>query len=206
MKNSKWIWLSEEVKPNEYAEFFVPFVYSSGKTEMKISVDTEYSLYVNGEFVNAGQYADFPWYKVHDVVDITEKLKQGENEIRIVAWYMGDVNYSHYVNRPGLRFEICVDGRVASASSKETLCRRYPYLVSGDVAFGKAAVTKYINDCESIIETYDSFIRKEVENGETDVATISVRLIKFMNNIEPKFLFLPMYTVKEHIKNILKNS
>ncbi len=87
----------------------------------------------------------------------------------------------------------------------ENIISGHPYLVSGDVAFGKASVGDYINKCENIVETYDAFIRKELENGETDIATISIHLIKYMNNIEPKFLFLPMYTVKEHIKNILKN-
>ena len=132
MKNSKWIWISDEAKINEYVEFLTSFVYKKGKTEMKISVDTEYALCVNGVYVGSCQYADFPWYKVYDRIDITEYLHEGENEVRIIGWYMGEVNYIHYVNRPGLRFEIDVEDETVVSSSEKTLCRPYPYLRSGD--------------------------------------------------------------------------
>lgn len=132
MKNSKWIWLSEEINLNEYVEFLTTFVYEGGRTEIKLSVDTEYALFINGKLAGSCQYADFPWYKVYDKIDITEYLKNGENEIQIIGWYMGEMNYIHYVNRPGLRFEVEVDGKTVAYSSEKTLCRPYPYLGAGD--------------------------------------------------------------------------
>lgn len=132
MTNSKWIWISEETRLNEYVEFLTTLDYKNGVCAIKISVDTEYALYINGEYVTSGQYADFPWYKVHDRIDVTDRVKAGKNEIRIVGWYMGDRNFCHYINRPGLRFEILVDGVTQVSSSEDTLCRPYPCLASGD--------------------------------------------------------------------------
>ncbi|MBO5314825.1 MAG: family 78 glycoside hydrolase catalytic domain [Clostridia bacterium] len=132
MENSKWIWISDESKINEYVEFLTSFIYKNGISEIKISVDTEYALYINGKFVNSGQYADFPWYKVYDRVDITEYLHEGENEVRIIGWFMGDVTFCHYLNRPGLRFEVSIDGKTVVSSSKETICRIYPHFLSGE--------------------------------------------------------------------------
>ena len=132
MKNSKWIWLHNEQKNNEYIEFLTGFVYKNGKSVIKISVDTEYALFVNGEYVTSGQYADFPWYKVYDEIDITPYLAEGENRVEILAWFMGDNNYCHYVNRPGLRFEITSDGKLLAFSNEKTLCRPCPYLATGD--------------------------------------------------------------------------
>jgi len=132
MKKAKWIWRSKEIHLNEYVEFLKVLPYTQGKVRIKISVDTEYALFVNGTFVNSGQYADFPWYKIHDEIEITEYLKSGNNEITIIGWYMGDVNYCHYTNHPGLKFEINIDGKIAEYSSEETLCRQYPFLLSGE--------------------------------------------------------------------------
>jgi len=132
MKNSKWIWLHNEQKNNEYIEFLTSFVYKNGKSKIKISVDTEYALFINGEYVTSGQYADFPWYKVYDEIDITSYLTEGENEVKFLVWFMGDNNYCHYVNRPGLKFEITCDGKLVGFSNEKTLCRPCPYLATGD--------------------------------------------------------------------------
>lgn len=132
MNNSKWIWLNKDVNKNEYVEFLTTVDYKSGTSTMKISVDTEYALFVNDKYVASGQYADFPWYKVYNVIDLTGVLVNGKNEIKILVWYMGDPNLCHYVNRPGLKFEIFVNDKMESSSGEEVLCRPCPYLVSGE--------------------------------------------------------------------------
>ena len=135
MKSSKWIWMDDSLCENTYVEFAVPLKYDTGKAEIDISVDTEYAIYINGEYVASGQYADFPWYKIYHTVDITKCLNKGENDIRIVVWYMGDLNFCHYVNRPGLRFEIKIDGQtvckeVYFAPSAHMIGREYAVLLN----------------------------------------------------------------------------
>ena len=132
MKNSRWIWINKDPRNNEYVEFLSTIDYKSGNILIKLSVDTEYALFINGEYVTSGQYADFPWYKVYDEINITAYLTEGKNEVRILAWFMGDNNYCHYVNRAGLRFEILSDDGLLDSSDERTLCRPCPYLASGE--------------------------------------------------------------------------
>ncbi len=129
----KWIWIDDKSTENTYGEFITRISYAGGEAFLELSADTEYAIFLNGEFVNAGQYADFPWYKIRDRHDISAHLRMGENELKIVVWYMGDNNFIHYIHRPALRFDVLVDGKIVACSSQDTACRLYPVLVSGEV-------------------------------------------------------------------------
>ena len=84
MNYAKWIWEKGGQSPDTYVDFYDTFSYEQGEVSIKISADSNYALYINGSFVNSGQYPDFPHYKVYDEVDITPYLQKGENEIRIL--------------------------------------------------------------------------------------------------------------------------
>lgn len=81
----------------------------------------------------------------------------------------------------------------------------HPYLYSGDKALGKVEVIAYLDRCEEIVEIYGKFIRERMAEGEMETAAIAEQLITYMNNIKPAFLFLPMYTVKTHMEEIVKD-
>lgn len=177
MKNSKWIWIDEGAKNNEYVEFLTTFDYKNGRAVLKISVDTEYTLFVNGKYITSGQYADFPWYKVYDEINITSHLAEGGNEIRLLVWFMGDNNYCHYVNRAGLRYELTVDNELVDFSSEKTLCRHAPCFVSGASVkkFNRQLGYSFIRS-ESAPEEYvssvavdglpDEFVKRPIANLE----------------------------------------
>ena len=129
--NGEWIWLNGQNEEDSYGEFKAVFPYREGRTELKVSADSEYAVFVNGEFVYAGQYADFPWYKIHDTIDLTPYLKAGENECVFWVWYCGDRNFCHYINRPALRFEILCGGETLVQSDEETLARPLSCFDSG---------------------------------------------------------------------------
>jgi hypothetical protein len=46
-EKSKWIWLAQEESADQYAEFFDTAVYEGEKTEIRISVPSDYTLFVN---------------------------------------------------------------------------------------------------------------------------------------------------------------
>lgn len=127
----KWIWSSPQSEKDSYAEFLSVFRYGDGEAALEISADCEYAAYVNGNFVYAGQYADFPWYKVRDKIDITNFLHVGENELRVWAWHCGDENFCHYIAPAAVRFSVCGKKGVLAESSKETLSRKLPYFAGG---------------------------------------------------------------------------
>ena len=68
---SKWIWKRDLSGKDVYCDFVDSFDYSGGDVKVKISADSNYALYINGNFVESGQYGDYPHYKVYDEFDIT---------------------------------------------------------------------------------------------------------------------------------------
>lgn len=142
-EKAKWIWLAEGQSEDSYAEFRDTFTYGTGKAEITLSADTDYTLYVNGEYAASGQYGDFEHYKIYDTVDITEYLRDGENRIDILVYYCGVATSRYRVAAAGLIYETRVDGEPVACSSEKTLSRISPTyacgikrLVSGQLGFG----------------------------------------------------------------------
>lgn len=120
---ANWIWLKDGEIKNSFGEFYIPLNYSSGSVKIKISVDTEYALYINGVYASSNQYSDFPHYKIYDEIDITKYLTSGNNSIAIQVWYMGEGNASCFPGRAGLWYEIYSDGKKVLQSDADTLSR-----------------------------------------------------------------------------------
>ncbi len=127
MKKAQWIWQNREPKADEHADFFCRFEYtpnaSGERAVIKISADSDYALYLNGALVDFGQYADFPYYKVFDEIDVTDKLSEGENTLAVEAWYFGEHTSTYYKGDAGLWFELSVGYKVVLASDETTLSR-----------------------------------------------------------------------------------
>ncbi len=123
---AKWIWLKNGQMVDSHADFFIPLNFSGEKTEIKLSVDSDYTLYVNGKFVSCNQYRDYPFYKIYDEIDITEYLVKGENAIAIEVWYYGAPNWSYYTSNAGLWYEIYQGGKLVKESDENTLSRLSP--------------------------------------------------------------------------------
>lgn len=86
----------------------------------------------------------------------------------------------------------------------ENIISGHPYLVSGDKAIGKEATAAYLKSCQDVTDIYEAYIKSQVQAGCTDRVTLAKGLIKHMNNKEPAFLFLPLYTVDAHLRKMLK--
>ena len=132
LESAKWIWCDERAGADEYAEFYSSFSYEVGKEELLISADSNYAVYINGDLATFGQYADYPYDKIYDTVDITSFCKQGENHLAIVVWYYGIEKTScYYPGNAALKFALTCDGQCICASSKNTLSRKSPSYAQG---------------------------------------------------------------------------
>ena len=120
---SKWIWMQQEQQKDSHGEFVSEFTYTGGDVSVKISVDTTYTLFVNGVYVASEQYPDFPHYKVYDEIDITKYCNAGQNRVAILAWYFGETFMTYYTCKAALRFEVCCDGMLLSYSHEKTPSR-----------------------------------------------------------------------------------
>ncbi len=123
----KWIWHSEKAQADEYAEFYSSFLYRGGSASLSISADSNYAVYINGVLAAFGQYADFPYDKVYDTVDVSAYCRAGENDLAIVVWYYGiDTTSVYYPGNAAVLFELVSDGKCVCASSERTLSRISP--------------------------------------------------------------------------------
>lgn len=140
--NSKWIWADVDVTSNMYCDFYDEFEYSGDKAEICISADSNYALFINGVFVNSGQYADFPHYKVFDRIDITDYCNEGKNSVAITVWYYGVSSMCYYIGNAALRYEITNGSKLVSQSDENTQSRlsityrnNYDKIITGQLGF-----------------------------------------------------------------------
>ena len=144
IKNAQWIWCNGDPKQDEYGEFVDDFPYESGIVTLQISSDSNYATYINGELAAWGQYADFPYDKVYDEVDITSFCRKGKNRIATIVWYYGLESSSvYYPGKAGLLFALACNNKVLCQSSATTLSRMSPTyqnhrckILSGQLGFG----------------------------------------------------------------------
>ena len=131
-KNAKWIWNKNAVETDCYCEFrFDLDIEKAQNLKIRISCDSNYALYINGAFVESGQYADYPHYKVYDEFDITDSLKQGNNTFCVIVWYYGVPAFTYCIGNPGLIFEIEQNGETILCSGKDILSRKSQRYIGG---------------------------------------------------------------------------
>ncbi len=121
--SSKWIWTDTPETVDSYAEFISDFEYSGGSARVRISADSNYILYINGQLASFGQYPDFPHYKVYAEEDIAKYCKIGKNTVSVTVWYYGISNMSYYPGRAALRFEIFGNDGIILCSDENILSR-----------------------------------------------------------------------------------
>lgn len=128
--SSKWIWPKEESHPDEYAEFIEEIDFNGSDAELCISSDSNYAVYLNGVLCAFGQYADFPYMKVYDRIDVSKYMRRGKNILAIRVWYYGiDNSSTYYPGKAGVIFSLTCGGKILCASSSSTLSRLSPTYV-----------------------------------------------------------------------------
>lgn len=83
----------------------------------------------------------------------------------------------------------------------ENLLCGHDYDKLGYLICGKEAVTRALEGCLALTELYQSFVDAELSAGNTDPATIAVKLIREHGCGVPNYLFMSVYTVCEHIRH-----
>jgi len=125
------IWHKKEYIENDFAEFYDVVNYNGGSASFFVSVAGDYTLFINGKYVESNQYGDFTHYKVYDEIDVTPHLKKGENTICILAWYFGKSGMRYNTPSPMFIYELEIDGKTISYSGGHTLSRKSKAYQSG---------------------------------------------------------------------------
>lgn len=105
-----WVWDGEYDLRNAYLYLrkVVELDESPVRAPVRVSADSRYKLWVNGEFVARGPARGFPFAQPYDEVDLAPYLRAGRNVICALAHHFGGTNFQ-YVDRGGKGF--LLDGR-----------------------------------------------------------------------------------------------
>lgn len=103
----KWIWHSGESSPrNEWRCFRKTFAWTaanSGRAVIKLTADSRYVLYVNGQRIGQGPPRSWPFRLAYDEYDIGHLLRPGQtNVIAVMVMHFGVSNFYYLRGRGGL--------------------------------------------------------------------------------------------------------
>ena len=119
-KLAKWIWAKDSLEVDDYAEFKFEII-AKKKINIKISCDSVYAFYLNGELIKFFNCSDYPFYKYFDQFEID--IKKPQNEVIVEVWHYG-IDSSNYYNAPhGLILEIIEEDNILAYTSENTLSR-----------------------------------------------------------------------------------
>ena len=153
---AEWIWKEGIEKNDEYADFLAYFNSDKSKKQiLKISADSNYTVYINGSLAGFGQYADYPNYKVYDEIDISGYTHDGKNRMIIVAWYYGEDTQTYIHGDAGVIFEISQDNDILVYSEINSLSRASKDYISHrcEMISGQLGYTYHYD-----MRKYDNFI------------------------------------------------
>lgn len=124
INKADWIWCNSNPQMDEYGEFTDRFTYKNNKVYLYISADSNYTVYLNGKIAAFGQYADYPYDKIYDKIDITEYCKIGNNILAIRVWYYGlSTSQVYYKGNAGLIYCVESNNAILCKSDENTLSR-----------------------------------------------------------------------------------
>ena len=137
-QNAQWIFAGDIPSDICNAYFDYQAEFSLEQTEnirLFISASTLYAVYVNGEFVDCGQYADYEDYQVYDELDITQFVKQGKNTLEILHYVIGANYFTHRIQIPGVIFSLWQGDCCLLNSDENILSRKNTHYHSGDMEY-----------------------------------------------------------------------
>lgn len=132
-----WVWPAQQQgQPNQYVQVIHDVTLASvGAADAKlvISADTNYAVWMNGEFAGFGQWSNFPDDKTYDVLDLSKYAQRGKNRLCIGVYYQGE-NSSTYRKGPGgILYALRAGDDTVAVSGESTRIRQSPDYVSGDM-------------------------------------------------------------------------
>lgn len=99
---------SQGTGDDQYADFMTELTLKTAPAtaQLMISVDSDYSVWINGKWVDAGHYDDFPAHRTHDILDVAEYLQAGMNRIAVTAYYQGKGSHQYITGAPGVIYAL----------------------------------------------------------------------------------------------------
>lgn len=100
-----------EVFPDRYVCYRQTFSLDSipENVLLRISAESEYAVYLNGERLKMTQFPDFPSRKTVSEIEVSSFLKPGKNVVCVLVFRLGYGCLTHIPASPGLMLELVAD-------------------------------------------------------------------------------------------------
>lgn len=108
---AKWIWQAQpdyHVYNQTIIARKVVTLKPVARATMRITADSYYRLIINDAWVNDGPCRSWPEHYQYDVLDVTSYLREGPNEIRVIARYYGVGDFHKVPQQAGLLAQLDV--------------------------------------------------------------------------------------------------
>ena len=119
-RNSEWIIADVNGKDIEDNAFIYQESFDLTSTKdcyLYLSSYTQYAVYINGRFVDCGQYCGYEDYQVYDVIDVSKFVHKGENTLYIWHYVLGEDFSTCSKQLPGVIFSVYSDEKCVLNSS-----------------------------------------------------------------------------------------
>ena len=103
MQTGQWIWGDDKhiEAYNQAFEFYRSFEVSDPRESLlRITADSRYRVWVNGQWINDGPGKAYPEHWTYDAYELAPYLKLGANEIRVLVRSYG-IGTFHQLSQRG---------------------------------------------------------------------------------------------------------
>lgn len=106
--SAKWIWRTQSGSKNQWVCFRKKFTLQEAldRALVRITADSRYQLYINGEQVAMGPARGWPFEQSYDVLEAGGYLHPGENVIAVSVNFYGESTSQYVHGRGGLLFQM----------------------------------------------------------------------------------------------------
>lgn len=105
--SGQWIWSSDSLpKRNALVNFRRRFRYEGGKAQLRITADSRYSLFLNGQPLGFGPVRAWPNHWRYDEYDLAPELREGENVLAVLVNHYGEGTFQYLPAPEGLLAEL----------------------------------------------------------------------------------------------------
>lgn len=106
--NAEWIICDSDVEMVDKAFIYTDTfdVIKNKKINLYICAYTQYAVYINGNFVDCGQYDGYEDYQVYDTIDISSFVKEGENTLKVWHYVCGEDFSARQKQIPAIIFSV----------------------------------------------------------------------------------------------------
>lgn len=122
--DAEWIIAADAAEECKDKLFIYKQTFETDRCEkalLAVSAHSQYAVYINGRYVDAGQYSGYEDRQYYDELDITGFVRRGKNELTVWHYVCGQDFSTGRKLIPGVIFSVIVDGKCVCVTDESCL-------------------------------------------------------------------------------------